>query len=148
MVIKMKKMLEILVAIKGQSAMFFGGAIALYVVVAWWLGHEALPFVIIVQMAVLSLICAGLSYLCFVVDTKHRPAERVIGFLFVMYLLVSTCAVIGAWFPMTVIAWLIYTGVFLAISAIILGIYAAYFKITGTKYNQMLMLYKARHASE
>ena len=144
----MKKMLETLVAIKGQAAMFFGGAIALYVVIGWWLGHEALPFILIVQMAFLSLICAGLSYLCFIVDTKHRPAERVIGFLLLMYLSLSAFAFFGAWFPMTLTAWLIYTGIFLIISAIMFGIYGAYFRITGTKYNQMLMAYKTRHAAE
>jgi len=144
----MKKMIEILAAIKGQGAMLFGGAVFLYVVVRWWFGYDSIQSIIVVQMGILSMVCSGLAYLCFAVDKKHKPAERVVGFLLIMYLLLSACAYFGAWFPMTVPAWLIYTGIFLALSAIMFGIYGAYFRITGTRYNQMLIAYKSRHATE
>ena len=144
----MKKMIEILAAIKGQGAILFGGAVFLYVVVGWWFGYDAVPSIILVQMGALSMICAGLAYLCFVVDTKHKPAERVAGFLVLMYILLTATAYFGSWFTFTPTTVLIYTGIFIALSAIMLGIYSAYFRITGTRYNQMLTAYKARHATE
>jgi len=141
----MKKMIEILVAIKGQGAMLFGGAVFLYVVIGWWFGYDSIPSMIIVQMGVLSMICAGLAYLCFVVDTKHKPAERVAGFLILMYMLLTASAYIGSWFTFTLVAILIYTGIFIVLSAIMFVIYDTYFRITGTRYNQMLKAYKARN---
>ena len=144
----MKKMIEILAAIKGQGAMLFGGAVFLYVVVSWWLGYDAVPSIIIVQMGVLSMICAGLSYLCFVVDTKHKPAERVAGFIILMYIILTASAYWGNWFTFTLTAVLIYSGVFIVLSAIMFGIYGAYFRITGTRYNQMLRAYKAKNTAE
>jgi hypothetical protein len=143
----MKKMIEILVAIKGQGAMLFGGAAFLYVVVGWWFGYDAVPSIILVQMGVLSMICAGLAYLCFVVDTKHKPAERVAGFLILMYIILTASAYFGSWFTFTLTTVLIFTGIFIVLSAILFGVYGAYFRITGTRYNQMLTAYKARHST-
>jgi len=144
----MSKMIELLAAIKGQAAMLFGGAIALYVVAGWWFGHDALPFAMIVQMALLALICAAWQYICFARDTKHRFTARTTAFFLVMYLVLSAFAYIGKWFPFTVSAWLIFTSVFIVIGAIMFGIFGAYFRITGTRYNQMLSAYKNRHATQ
>ena len=144
----MKNLIELGAAIKSQAAMFFGGAVFLYVVIGWWLGYEAFPFLLLVQIAILSMICATMQYLCFVVDKKHRPAERVVGFLIIMYLAISAFAYFGAWFEITMIAWLIFTGLFLLFSGIMFAVFGAYFHITGTRYNHLLNLYKARHAGE
>jgi len=144
----MKKMIETLAAIKGQGAMLFGGAVFLYVVVGWWFGYDSVPSIILVQIGVLSMVCAGLAYLCFAVDTKHKPAERVAGFLIMMYIIITASAYFGSWFTFTLTTVLIYTGIFIALSAVMFGIYGAYFRITGTRYNQMLTAYKARNATE
>ena len=144
----MKKMIEILAAIKGQGAMLFGGALFLYVVVGWWLGFDAVPYIIVVQMGVLSMVCAGLAYICFVVDKKHKPVERVVGFLILMYIILTASAYFGNWFTFTLVAVMIFTGIFITLSAIMFGIYGVYFHITGTRYNQMLTSYQSRHATK
>jgi len=143
---EVRKTIEILVAIKGQGAMLFAGAVFLYVVVGWWFGYGSVPSIILLQMGVLSILCAGLQYLCFVVDTKHKPAERTIGFFIVMYAILTAFAYFGKWFIFTVQSLLIYTGVFIVLSAIMFGVYGAYFLVTGSRYNQMLTAYRERHA--
>jgi len=141
----MKNMIEVLASIKGQGAMLFAGAVFVYVVVGWWFGHDAIGFVVLVQMAVLSMICAGWQYVCFVVDKKHRFVERVIGFFLIMYLLLLGVAYLFNWFTFTVTALLIFTGLFIFFSAVMFCTYGAYFRITGTRYNQMLTAYKERN---
>ena len=144
----MKKNIELLAAVKGQGALLFGGVLFAYTVIRWWFGYDSVSSILLVQMAIISMLCAGLQYLCFAVDKKHKPTERIAGFLIIMFLILTAFAYFGSWFVFTVTSFLIFIGIFIVTSAILLCVYGAYFKITGTRYNQMLTAYKIRHAAD
>jgi hypothetical protein len=146
----MKKLLELLVAIKSQAAMLFGGAIMLYIVAGWWFGLEALPFSLVWQMAILSVICSAWQFVCLggiAFQRLGRPI-RIQLFFMPVYAILAASAYLFGWFSMTVHAWLIFAGVVLAISAILSGVYAVYYRITGVRLNQMLAAYKDRQTNE
>jgi len=146
----MKRFIEFTVAIKSQAAMLFSGAVMLYVVMGFFFEKEAIPSILILQMAALSIICAAWQLFCFDVERlkEFTFALRAMLFLIPTFVVLSVFAYFGKWFPMSVHSWLIFTGVFIVIAPIVLGIYETYYRITGVRYNQMLTAYKNRHREE
>jgi hypothetical protein len=140
----MKRVLEIILAIKSSAAMAFTGCIMLYVVVGMFFGLSALTFGLVWQFLAVSLICAGLQFIFFAeqVIKKMHYAWRSALFFVCFYVLLAAFAIGFAWFPFKISSFLVFTLIYFAIFFILLGVFEAYFHIAGIRYNQQLDAYK------
>ena len=142
----MKKFVELIVAVKSHAAMMFAGAVMLYAVAGWMFGAGAIPFANIWQIMILSFVCSAWQFFCFYWEghKKLRYHFRAVLFLVPMYALLSAFAYFGDWIPREPVAWIAFSAAFLAVAAILVGVYEVYFKITGVRLNKMLAAYKER----
>jgi|GEM_PF-523219 len=78
----------------------------------------------------------------------HYPA-RMAGFGFTYPIVLVGCAVLGAWMPTdSPVAWLEFLGTFIAIFAIISGLFAIRFRREGSTYSELLAAYRAKRENE
>lgn len=143
----MKKLVEIIVAVKYTAGMAFTGMIAMYLVFSDWLmGEVAIPHTIVWQALFLALLLGVQQFVCFTdyVLKNASNKKRLVLFSIKFYITISIFAVLFHWFPLTPANWLLFTGIFLAVFVIVAAVFSIYFKITGNKYNQMLDAYRSR----
>lgn len=142
----MKKFIEILVAVKSFAAMAFTGVIMLYVVAGYFFGISSISFSLIWQAVFIALLCGLLHFIAFTdyVFKKTGYLHRLLLFAAPMYLALGVFALAFKWFTPTLVAWVIFSIVFLAVFGLLTAVIQIYFKITGNKYNHMLDVYKSR----
>lgn len=142
----MHKFLEALIQFKTWWCLSFTGCILIYTVCSLFLGQRTMEFVMVFELIGLSAGATLLQFVCFSgrVIKKMRYSLRMVIFAVPMLGLVSLCAVVFHWFPISDgIAWMIFTIAYLlGFLGLTLG-FEIYFRITGKKYDGLLGQYQA-----
>lgn len=145
----MKRLIEIVMAIKSFACMSFTGFVMVYVVISWFFGQRGLSFSLLWQFLALSLLVSTLQFIFFSgnVVKKMNYAWRLVWFVLPLYLGVSAFALLFGWFPLRPGSWLVFTAIFLVIFAVLVVALELYCRLTGRQYNQLLDAYKSRQGS-
>lgn len=145
----MKRFLFVLTGLKSMAALFFTACVMIYTVIdTLSYGGSALPYSVIIQMALISLIGSILQFCAFsdILFKKLRYSLRLSVFAFALFALMSAFAIVFAWFPASPINWLLFFIISMIVVSVSTTVYEIYFRITGKKLNASLDAYKAKNA--
>lgn len=140
----MKKVMEIVTAIKGMASLVFTG-LAFIGLAVWSIRGEAVVGVSLVwQLMAISVIAAVLQFVVFSTALlKKAPlALRYILFIIPMYAVISGFALGFGWFPVYGKSWLIFSAIFVVIFLGMLAGFEIYFYISGSRYTKGLADYR------
>jgi len=146
----MKKVIQIITAIKTIAMFASTGGLMLSVFVSMFLGRDSIPISHIWQIVFLSLIYGSLQFITFSenalrsMSTFGRMALLGLSMLAVL----AAFALIFGWFPaQNPLNWLIFAGLYSAVFFIAVLVFRLAFRLGGMRYNELLIAYKARHES-
>jgi len=150
----MKKLMGLVITIKSYAAMVFSGLILAYMVAGWIYStirqepfSNAIPFIFVMQGALLALAISVLWYLFFTgaVFKKLRYSIRLIGFVLILVLILTGFLLMFFSQPTNwAKLWLIIAGLFVFVTAGISVLGEIYFRMTGKRYTQSLDKYKKK----
>ncbi len=137
----MRKFLEGVLTWKTYACMMFTGSVAVFWVIACFLGWEGIPLGVLLQLLLLSVIGSllqGIIFTEWLIKSMAYPA-RLLLFAVTFLAVMSVFAWKGQWFPAGKFGnWLVFAGIFLAIFAAMTAGYEVYFRLTGKKYDGLL----------
>ena len=146
----MKRAIETVLGIKTSAAFAFTGFVIVGMLLGYFTGWTSISFSMLWQLLFLSAVTAVLQSIVFndIMFKKLRYALRVIVFAVPLYAAVAAFAWGFRWFPASGKSWLIFTAIFLGILLLLSVVFEVFFRITGTRLNNMLDAYKANDAKK
>lgn len=141
----MKTFLRAVWHIKSTMCIFFAVAVFLMMAFELFTGTAVITTRILWQLLLISAVGSFWQAFCYtpLFLKKMRYTGRNILFLLPFFSFLSGCAVWFHWFPVEYLtAWLIFAGIFVVVFLIILAVFSIYYRITGERYNDLLMQYQ------
>lgn len=144
----MKKIIQLIAAIKSVAAFAFTAGIMLITVATMIVGEDSISISIIWQVTFLALIFGALQLLAFseTVFRQMNTRGRMTFLCISMFVVLALFALAFRWFPAeSIINWLIFIGLYGGGFAIAVTALRIVFHIGGLKYDELLMTYKSRN---
>ena len=140
----MNRFLRFVAVWKTGMGLMFTGTVVLYLVFCLILGQETVAAAILWSLLAISVAGTSLQALCFteLLIRRMRYTWRLLLFCMLFFPLLAVIAWAFHWFPMGGGNWLVFTGIFLAIFAVMTAGFEIYFRVTGNKYNGLLGQYR------
>jgi len=141
----MKKFFEGVMEWKTQAAFEFAGSTLLYTFVCLLRGVDAIAIPIIFSLVIVSSVGSFIQMLAFSERfiKKMRYTLRIALFAIAFFALLAANAYAFSWFPRDLeSSWLIFSGVFLLIFAVMNVGWEIYFRVMGKKYDGILGAYR------
>lgn len=152
----MKKLLGIVIPVKGFSAMIFAGLMVLYMIggalyaALWHVRFEyTIPFVFVLEGLALSVLISVLWGILFSENIlkKWRYFPRLVVFSLSLVILLSLCLLVFFAMPThEAKLWLLVAGSVATAIIALSAICELYFRATGKRYTELLQKYKADHS--
>lgn len=141
----MKKVIKIIAQLPKYTAYSFAMSMFVFTVIGLIAGTEAMSINMIVQMFAVCFAAAVLQMLAFseICIKKMHYLKRLAIFMFPFLAVITGFAIVFKWFPMqSIMAWLIFIGIFVFCFMVSTMLFEIHFKITGEKYTGILNEYK------
>lgn len=140
----MKRLLKFVVEWKTWVGLMFTGTVALYLVLCLILGQETVAVAMLWTLLALSVVGTLVQALCFtdLLIRRMRYTWRLLLFCLLFFPMLAAVAWAFHWFPMEGGSWIAFTGIFLAVLAVMTVGFEIYYRVTGRKYDGLLGQYR------
>lgn len=147
----MKKFLNVVMQIKTNLSLSFTAMMCCVVVVAFFMGLEALNVNYILSVFLISAVSSICQMIAFsdLLFKKMSYMLRIGIFAVPFYLILSFVAIQFQWFPAESIgAWVTFSVIFLIILVVITAGFEIYYRVNGQRYDGLLGEYHRKRKKE
>jgi len=144
----MKKLMQLIAAIKAIASLAFAALIMAVTVVSMLYGRDSVPISYIWQAIFLALIYGCVQFIAFSEScfTRMRSIGRLAILALSMFTALAVFAVMFRWFHIhSLMNWLVFAGLYVVVFAVATFTLRTVFRLSGIKYNQMLAAYNGSH---